>query len=63
VVEMPVFIYLHTICNHITVRRTIRLVRLEMEVVMQKDGDFVDESQLYLHLHTNCHFSVFFAVL
>jgi len=63
VVEVPVIIYLHTICNHVTGRRTIRLVRLELKFVMQKDGDFVDVSQLYLHLHTNSHFLVSFAVL
>jgi len=63
VVEVPVCVYLHTICNHITGRRIIRLVRLEPKVVMQKDGDFVDARQLYLHLHTNYHFSVSFTVL
>lgn len=54
---MPVFIYLHTICNHVTGRRTIRLVRLELKVVMQKDQDFADVSQLYLHLHSFVNFN------
>lgn len=58
VVEVPIFIYLHTICNHVTGGRSIKLLRLELKVVMQKDGDIMDVSQLYLHLHTNCHFSV-----
>lgn len=57
VVEVPVFIYLHTICNHVTGRRTIRLVRLELKVVMQKDQDFADVSQLYLHLHSFVNFN------
>jgi len=57
-VEVPVFIYLHTICNHVTGGRSTKLVRLELKIVLQKDRDIVDVSQLYLHLHTNCHFSV-----
>jgi hypothetical protein len=62
VVDVPVIIHLHTSCDHVTGRRTIRLVRLELKVGMKKDGDFVDASQIYLLLNQNCHFSVSFAV-
>lgn len=63
VVEVQVFIYLHIICNHVTGRRIIWLVRLELKVVMQKDVDFVHVSQLYLLSHTYSHISVSLTVL
>jgi hypothetical protein len=54
---VPVFNYLRIICNHVTGRRIIRLVRLELKVVMEKDGDFVDVSQLYSLSHIVPYFS------
>ena len=47
-VEMPIFICLRSICNHVAgVWKAVKLVRLEMKFVMQDDGNFVDIILLY----------------
>ena len=43
VVEVPAFVYLRSSCSHVTeVGGGVRFVRLELKVIMQSDGDFVD---------------------
>jgi len=41
-VEMPVFVCLCSSCYHVTGTRTIQLVRLMLQVVMQNGRDCVD---------------------
>ena len=41
-VEVPVFFCLRSSCNHVTnCRRTVRILRLVLKVVLQNYGDFV----------------------
>jgi len=41
-VEVPVFFCLRSSCNHVTNRRrTVRILRLALKVVLQNYGDFV----------------------
>ena len=45
-VEVPVVVCLRSY-NHVTSRKTVRCVRIALEVVIQNDGDFVDVILLY----------------
>jgi hypothetical protein len=51
---LPVFVYFSSSCSHVTeARRTVRFVRLVLNVFVQNNRDFIDKIMLHLSTREN----------